>query len=83
MRCDQTILNWAMTFLNIKKQGFERGIGSIPPPQSADGQICSKIMMLVVKMKYCIWHGWEIAQVVWISAFITTRYLDQSCTYIN
>lgn len=34
--------------------------------------------MLVVEMKYCVWHCWEITQVLWVSDFITTRYLDQS-----
>lgn len=35
-------------------------------------------MMLVVEIKYCIWYCWEIAQVLWVSDFITTRYLDRS-----
>ena len=37
-----------------------------------------KIMMFVVDVKYYIWHHWEITQVLWVSDFITTRYLDKS-----
>lgn len=69
------MLSWARSYL--PKSRAYKGRCLLPNKLMMDDYE-GKIMMLVVEVKYYIWHYWEITQVLWVSDFITTRYLDKS-----